>query len=546
MPTAVEQRFEARDGVSRHRPRVPAPLSRPYEPFGPPPGDEGASAPDRRLFDAFPDGALRLDGEGRVVAANPAAEFIFNTIELALVGRNVDELVVVGPAGTARPPLSSFLLTDHWDGPQRFDNARGFRAKGAEFPCELALSPIEEQGNRQWLAIFRETSRRLFHESQVRESAKMHAVATLAAGIANDFNNALAAVSGSIESARLSIIADQRRPPNELLDAKVATRGAARLVRRLLNFARPAPSFRRPLDPQAVMEEAVAVLRRDLDPGVTIISRFDHGGWRVKADAEQIADLLVSLGLNSLDAMPGNGVLTISSIRTTAGAWSDVAPGGVAGREYVRLDVRDTGCGIPADVLPRIFDPFFTTKEAGQGSGLGLSMVSGVLRQHDGGITVESALGAGTTFQIFLPRTLEHSPAEPPASEAEPGSGTGTILLVDDEIAVRRPVRQALEYCGYTVLEAQDGIEALQVFGRECERIDLVLLDVKMPRMSGWEVLSELKQRVPSLPVVLTSGYSCEDSEPPVGTIHPDAFLNKPYELRELTRAIRKLIGTER
>jgi two-component system cell cycle sensor histidine kinase/response regulator CckA len=370
----------------------------------------------------------------------------------------------------------------------------------------------------------------------------MAAVATLASGIANDFNNALAAISGSIEAARLRIVSQDRVPPRELLDAKEATRGAARLVRRLLNFARPSPGIRRPVDPGQLLEEAAQVLRRDLDPRVTLVIRTDHSGWRIQADVEQLTDLLVSLGHNAIEAMPVGGVLTLATARITGGGWGPGAPATVAGREFVRIEVRDTGAGIPADIMPRIFEPFFTTKEAGRGSGLGLATAYAVLQHHEGGITVESAPGVGSTFQIYLPRTDEAFTPASPRLLLDPGTGTGTILLVDDESAVRRPLRQALGLCGYSVIEACDGLEALRMHSRPETSADLVILDVKMPGMSGWDVLAELKRRDPSLPVILTSGYTQEDSTPPADAAAPDAYLPKPYDLAELTAQVRRLL----
>jgi CheY-like chemotaxis protein len=229
-----------------------------------------------------------------------------------------------------------------------------------------------------------------------------------------------------------------------------------------------------------------------------------------------------------------------------AGGWGAGAPEALAGREFLRIEVKDTGAGIPAEVLPRIFEPFFTTKEAGRGSGLGLATAYAVLRQHEGGITVESVVGAGSTFQIYLPRSLEPQAPIAPALALEPGSGSGTILLVDDEPAVRRPLRQALGICGYVVLEAGDGLEALRIHGQRDTAVDLVVLDVKMPGMSGWDVLAELKRRAPALPVILTSGYTREDSTPPVAAAVPDGYLPKPYDLAELTAQVRQLLQQRR
>ena len=498
---------------------------------------------DRVVFAALPDGLLVVDPLGLVRDANPAAERLFGRTADGLRATPLDRLIGRGDPATG---LAAELRAARTEAPLRWAGCRGRSGEHSDFACDVTAVPLTGRGAPgRWVVVVQETGAREFASVQRRESAKMAAVATLASGIANDFNNALAAISGSIEAARLRIVSQDRVPPRELLDAKEATRAAARLVRRLLNFARPAPGVRRPLDPGHLIEEAAQVLRRDLDPRITLVTHLDHGDWHIKADLEQLTDLLVSLGHNALEAMPAGGVLTLATHRV-AGGFGPGAPQGAAGREYLRVDVRDTGTGIPAEILPRIFEPFFTTKEAGRGSGLGLATAYTVLQQHEGGISVESAPGLGSTFQIFLPRTRDPLAQPLQALVLAPGSGSGTILLVDDEAAVRRPLRQALALCGYSVIEARDGGEALQIHEKADTPLDLVILDVKMPGLSGWEVLAALKSRAPALPVILTSGYTREDSTPPANPARPDAYLPKPYDLAELTGEVRRLLQQDR
>jgi len=501
------------------------------------------SSADRLVLAALPDAILVLDLLGIVRDANPAAERIFARPGEALRGGSVDRLLAPLEGHAAGQTFASWLRERRGRDADQLPGCRGRYPDGTEFSCEVGVAPLSGPGAPgRWVLLVQESNRREFHSVQRRESAKMAAVATLAAGIANDFNNSLAAISGSIEAARLRIVSQDRAPPRELIEAKEATRGAARLVRRLLNFARPSQGVRRALDPGQPIQDAAHVLGSELDPRISLVTRPDHGDWNILADPEQLTDLIVSLGANAIDAMAGGGVLTLSTTRVAAGAWGGTAPATVAGREFVRIEVRDTGVGIPADILPRIFEPFFTTKDAGRGSGLGLATAYAVLQQHEAGITVESAVGAGSVFQLYLPRTQEAPLGAPPALSLEPGSGTGSILLVDDEAAVRRPLRQALGLCGYTVVEAHNGIEALRLHGQAEGRADLVVLDVKMPGMSGWDVLAELKRRDPRLPVILTSGYTKEDSTPPPDAARPDAYLPKPYDLAELMAEVRRLM----
>jgi signal transduction histidine kinase/DNA-binding response OmpR family regulator len=493
---------------------------------GPDPAPEPVAAVPLR---AIPDAALVVEADGAVRAANARAETLF--------GRREGELRAAGLAallraadGTRGPVLLERL--------ERLDGAGlwGCRADGSEFACEARAGSLAPAAGV--LLVVRETHAHERRASQEREAPKMAALGTLARGIANDFNNVLAAIAGSVEAAELSLRGNAGGAERDLACAREAARDAARLVRRLRQIAAPAPSERRPVDPARIVEEAVRLLRRDLPPTVRLTMRLDHGGWRVQGDFEQLCDILVSLGRNARDAMPGGGALTIGTARLL----------GDDGREFVRFDVADTGHGIRADVLPRIFDPFFTTKAPGEGAGLGLATVYGVLQQHEGGVTVESTPEAGSVFHVFVPRTRQALPsaaAATPQGEGAPGGAGGLVLLVDDEAAVRRPLRQALEHHGYAVIEAADGEEALERFERVRAELDLVVVDHQMPRLSGWTVLEELKRRAPDLPVVLMSGHTLAEVRP-AGAASPrrgpDAFLRKPFELGDLAATVARLL----
>ena len=498
--------------------------------LAPVPPPETAAVP----LGAIPDAALVLDPDGAVRAANARAATLF--------GRRESELRAAGLAALLR-------AADGTRGPallERLDGAGlwGCRADGSEFACEAragALAPAPGV-----LLLVRETHAHERRASQAREAPKMAALGTLARGIANDFNNVLAAIAGSVEAAERSLrgqAGGTGEAERDLACAREAARDATRLVRRLRQIAAPAPSERRPVDPARIVEEAVRLLRRDLPPAVRLVTRFDHGGWRVQGDFEQLCDILVSLGRNARDAMPDGGALTIGTARLL----------GDDGREFVRFDVADTGHGIRADILPRIFDPFFTTKAPGEGAGLGLATVYGVLQQHEGGVTVESTPEAGSVFHVFVPRTRQALPpaataatAATPTRDGAHGAVGGLVLLVDDEAAVRRPLRQALEHHGYAVIEAADGEEALERFERVRAEIDLVVVDHQMPRLSGWTVLDELKRRAPDLPVVLMSGHTLAEVTPAGGAAPgprgPDAFLRKPFELGDLAATVARLL----
>ena len=379
-----------------------------------------------------------------------------------------------------------------------------------------------------------------FRDAQLRESVKMEALANLATGIANDFNNALAAISASIELAWMHLPPAEEAALQELGVAREAARRAARLVRRLFNCARPAPSVRRPVDPRTVVLQAAAALRRELETGYEVETRFGHGDWRVSADTEQLTDIFLNLGYNARDAMASGGRITVTTSRVGLSEEDDVPLGVVRGREFVRIDVADHGAGIAPDILPRIFEPFFTTKDPGRGAGLGLAMVYGVLLQHEGGITVESAPGVGSVFRVFLPRFVADVTTPAVRVTAAPHRAHETVLVVDNEVDIRYTMREVLEQSGYTVVEASDGASGLAALEREAEHIRLVVLDVVMPKMSGWKVLAEIRRRWPKVSVVMTSGYAPDDTQAE-GSV-PDAFLTKPYSLSVLVREVRRLL----
>ena len=494
---------------------------------------ESAERTAGRLLDALPEAVLAIGDGGQILWSNPAAEQRFGASRDRLSGRSVATLFP-GADGAALP---EFLQNAGGGSPRTLRALKARRDDGTSFLAQATFVPLTGlSADMGWLVTVRDTASEAFEDLQQRESVKMGAVATVASGIANDFNNALAAVSSSIEAARLQLPSSRNPVRTELDAAMHATRNAARLVRRLLHFSRPSPSRRVPLNPKLLVDEAAGVLRLDLDPRIVLVTRFDHGDWYAHADLEQIVDLLVSMGYNARESMPQGGTLTIRTARTPAASAQPV-PG--PAKDYVRIEMSDTGCGIPQEHISRIFEPLFTTKQAGRGSGMGLSTAWNVLQQHEGGVTVESAPGAGSTFRVYLPRTLEVELAQ---ERTVPAPGSGTILLVDDEPSVRRPLRRALEHYGYTVLEARDGVEALEVYGTASDRIRLVVLDEKMPRMCGHEVLAELRVRDPDLPVLLTSGYSPEDADLPDSMSLADGYLVKPYELSQLTSMVRQLL----
>jgi CheY-like chemotaxis protein len=302
----------------------------------------------------------------------------------------------------------------------------------------------------------------------------------------------------------------------------------------------------KPLDLNVAIEEIVAILGRIIDPRIAVEVTGVPELWTVTADPSRINQVLMNLCLNARDAMPEGGRLLLETrnVELDASAASthpDARPG-----QYVRLRVGDTGHGIPPDILPRIFDPFVTTKEPGKGTGLGLTTVASIVKQHQGWIECLSAVGHGTVFDVYLPRTTSAAGAvAAPPTTHPPAVGTETILLVDDEAMIRDLSQLVLRRAGYHVLLAADGREAVELYWRESSHIDLVILDLMMPRLSGREVLQQLRQINPTVRVVVASGYWPE-SESGADIEGVLGFVRKPYRETDLLATIRSALDKGR
>ncbi len=381
-------------------------------------------------------------------------------------------------------------------------------------------------------------------QAQLLQSQKMEAIGQLAGGIAHDFNNLLTVITG-----RTIVALGQAAPGSPLhrhLDlVKQSADRAAALTHQLLAYSRRQVLQPKVLDLNAVIAGVAPMLQRLI--GEDIELRIVRGSelWPIRVDPGQIEQVIMNLAVNARDAMPDGGRLTIEATNVELDDAPAMMPEPVAAGAYVMLKVDDTGTGMDAETQRRIFEPFYTTKEVGQGTGLGLATVQGVVQQHGGAVRVYSALGQGTTFKIYLPRaegSVEGS-GKTDATRQLP-RGKGKILLVEDEAGVRRLARQVLEAAGYTVLEAQDGREALALFERDGTAVDLLLTDVIMPGMSGRELVDRLSANRPALKVLFISGYT-DDRLGRHGVLEPGVlFLAKPFGPAELLRRIQEAIGT--
>jgi signal transduction histidine kinase/CheY-like chemotaxis protein/HAMP domain-containing protein len=387
---------------------------------------------------------------------------------------------------------------------------------------------------------------RLSLEAQLRQSQKMESVGQLAAGVAHDFNNMLTIIQG--HSGMLLAKSGQRQDLLESAQAiYFAAERAANLTRQLLMFSRKNVMQPKPVDLREIVSHMTTMLRRLLGETITLDFQPPPEIPLVHADAGMVEQIIMNLAVNARDAMPDGGALTISTSQVEVGdAYIQTHPEARTG-SFVCLRVTDTGCGIDQDTMARIFEPFFTTKEVGKGTGLGLATVYGISKQHDGWIDVSSQVGKGATFSVFFPansKPIEARTAQS-APQAEVRGGKETILIVEDEPVLRDMAHVILQECGYQILEASSGREALLVWDRHQGAIDLVLTDVVMPEgISGMDLAQRLLATKPKLKIVFASGYSMDNLDTAFVRNGRAGFLQKPYTHITLAQAIRSALDS--
>ncbi|RPH62136.1 MAG: response regulator, partial [Acidobacteria bacterium] len=383
-------------------------------------------------------------------------------------------------------------------------------------------------------------------ENQLRQSQKMDAIGQLAGGVAHDFNNLLMAIHGYGELLLMSLPPDDYRR-DDVQQILKTTESAGGLTRQLLAFSRKQILAPKVVHLGHIVTGTERMLRRLIDEDIELAVHVDEGLWSVRADPGQIEQVIMNLVVNARDAMPNGGQLTIDLANVTLDSADSTYSPAIGTGRYVRITVRDTGCGIDAETLSRIFEPFFTTKEAGRGTGLGLAMVYGIVQQSGGSIAVESELNRGTVFRVVLPQVEREAEvlAEEPLHTAREGTAE-TVLLAEDDTLVRKFAREVLKREGYAVIEAARGDEALEMASRTSGPIHLLLTDVVMPGMNGralWEKLSASRAETR---VLFMSGYT-DDAVVRRG-VGDDGlpFLQKPFTFVALAREVRRVLGRDR
>ena len=492
-----------------------------------------------RAVEQSPVSIVITDIKGSIEYVNPKFTELTGYTRNEVLGKNPSIL----KSGEMPPELYRTLWQTITSGREWRGELRNSKKNGELFWEDAAISPILDERGRitHFLAVKEDITARKLLEAQFEQSQKMEAVGRLAGGVAHDFNNLLTVISG-YTSLLLRDAEKDSRPGKALAEIAAASQRAAALTQQLLAFGRRQVLQPRPLRLAAVIAELEKMMRRLIGEDVVLSVSASEDLGTVVADPGQIEQVLINLAVNARDAMPGGGRLAIESSNAAVGEEAARKMPGLSPGEYVLLSVSDSGHGIPPEVLPHIFEPFFTTKEKGRGTGLGLATVYGIVKQSGGGIYVDTAMGAGTTFRIYLPRVAD-APEEASivTTEAAMARGSETILLVEDQDDVRSIVGRLLEDLGYRVIPVSDPREASARM-RDAGAVALVLTDVVMPYMDGRTLSLQLREAQPGLKVLLMTGYTPDEALRSGSSSMEIALLQKPFRPEQLARKVREVL----
>ena len=495
------------------------------------------------IIDTEPDCVKMLDAEGNLIMMNRAGLEMLEADDIAQVkGRKVCPLVTSGYQ-QAFADLTARIFKGE-SGTLMFEMTG---LKGRHLWLETRAVPFRNEKNEiiALLGITRDISDRLKLEEQLRQSQKMESIGTLAGGVAHDFNNILTAISGYGHMTLMKMAAGDPNRTNIQYILESADR-AAHLTKDLLMFSRKQPIDRKPIDLNEGIQKLGKFLTRVIGEDIVFKTTLSGGTIPVLADAYQIDQVLMNLATNARDAMPHGGSFKI----TTEQIWmnEDVASShglGSAGK-YAVISVSDTGLGMDEKTRERVFEPFFTTKEVGKGTGLGLSVVYGIVRQHDGQVTVYSEPGLGTTFKIYLPVSEAGTSADTTPREDAPVGGTEVVLLAEDDVTVREMTLLLLQDFGYTIITAVDGIDAIKKFIENKERVQLLLFDLIMPGKTGKEAYDEIRLMRPDIKVIFSSGYDPDMVRQKALLEQNVPVIYKPVPMAVLLKKIRSVLDEGR
>ncbi len=489
------------------------------------------------VFAASRDGVV-LETNGRITQANHACARLFGYDSAhELIGQ---PFAVLAPPDDARRMLESGHTHAPGSAPELFLFTTN-RRDGTAIQLEASVGAVALAGEPHSVVVMRDVTARTNLETQLRHAQKMEAVGQLANGVAHDFNNLLTAIRCQTET----ILAYEPIQPTtrEMLQQVVeATKRAANLTRQLLAFSRRTPMQPATVNLNELAENFTKLLKRLIAENIELLLNLHDPLPPVCADASMIEQVIVNLAVNARDAMPRGGRLTLTTGVCYVDAGRARQHAGARAGEFVSLRVEDNGSGIAPDLLPRIFEPFFTTKEVGKGTGLGLATVTGIVQQHEGWVEVESAVGKGTAFTVYLParRDLISGGAARAEQPAVIPSGNETLLLVEDDPQLRRLIRLTLEKFGYQVADTGTGAETMKLWEKRAGEIRLALVDLILPEgVNGVDLLEQLRATQPKLPVILMSGYGEQIPDLVSRPIPGVQLLSKPFDPQSLARMVR-------
>jgi PAS domain S-box-containing protein len=488
----------------------------------------------RSVFENATDGIVVLDKDGVIVNVNNRTCEMHGFTREELIGTSIWRLDAENDADLRQKRIDRILA-----GESLVFETTQMKKDGTPLPLEISSKAIPIAGELFIQSFYRDITEKKKFREYIAQSQKMESIGVLAGGIAHDFNNVLSAIMGHVEVVRMQTSLDARSL-RSLQVIEDASRKAGSMISKLLGFARKSSFEVLPLYLNDVVHDTIKLLEQLFVKQVKLTVELDAQLPVMQGDYNQLEQIIMNLIVNARDAMPQGGQIHIrSQYRDIKEVMADV-PSYIQAGEYILLSVSDTGCGIPDTVVQRIFEPFFTTKERGKGTGLGLSMVYGAVKEHRGYITVQSKLGAGTTFVVYFP--VSRAAVSWAASKVDTVSrGNEMILFVDDEEEVLSAVRETLTTHGYKVLAASDPVLALDLFSRMPHEIALVITDMVMPKIDGKELIKRMRSINPGAKILAVSGYmkfvaQKEDIKEIAG------FLQKPFESRHLLSMIRKIL----
>ena len=490
----------------------------------------------RIVLEANPDPVVVYDMEGNVTYFNMAFSNVFGWRLEECIGKKMDVFVPTDAWPETTIMINKVLSGENFSGIE----TRRYTREGNIIPVSISGAIYkDENGNPMGSVInLRDISEQKKLEIQLQQAQKMEAIGTLAGGIAHDFNNLLMGIQGC--TSLMSFDIDSNHPNFEYLNRiENYIKNAASLTKQLLGFARSGKYEIKPTDVNDIVNKSSEMFGRTKKE-ITIHKKCQSDIWTVEVDQSQIEQVLLNLYVNAWQAMSGTGELYLQTENIILND-NVVKPYGVNSGRYVKISVTDTGVGIDETIQHRIFDPFFTTKEVSRGTGLGLASAYGIIKSHGGIINANSKKGEGATFNIFLPAS-EKKIVKEKMIQKEILRGSETVLLVDDEDMILDIGRDLLEKLGYEVLTAKSGIEALEIYRTKQKKIDIVILDMVMPKMGGGDTYEKLRDIDSAVKVLLSSGYSIDGQASKILSRGCDGFIQKPFDIKSLSLEIRKIL----